>query len=49
MKAITSLLDQRTPMYEQASHLRISTDELDFDEIACGILESARYHYGNMA
>ena len=49
MKAITTLLDQRTPMYEQSSHLRIGTDELDFDEIACGILESARYHYGNMS
>ena len=48
MNAITSLLEERTPMYEKASHLKINTDELDFDEIACGILESARYHYGNM-
>ncbi len=46
MAAVTSLLEQRTPMYEQAAHLKINTSELEFDEIACGILESARYHYG---
>ena len=48
MAAITGLLNQRKPMYEAAAHLRINTTGLDFNELACGILESARYHYGSM-
>lgn len=48
MGAITRLLDERSPMYGQTAHLRINTAGLDFDEVACGILESARYHYGTM-
>lgn len=48
MAAITNLLDQRTPLYKQTAHLKINTTELEFDEITCGILESARYHYGNL-
>ncbi|MFK7909546.1 MAG: shikimate kinase [Akkermansiaceae bacterium] len=49
MAAITRLLDERTPMYEETAHLRINTAGLEFDEVACGILESARYHYGTMS
>lgn len=47
MAAITHLLTERRPMYEATAHLRINATGLDFDEIACGILESARYHYGS--
>ena len=47
MAAITSLLEERNPMYEKAAHLKINTNGLEFDEITCGILESARYHFGS--
>ena len=47
MTAIAELLGIRTPMYEDASHMKISTSGLDFDEIACGIHESASYHFSN--
>lgn len=43
---ITRLLEERTPLYQDASHLQIETDQLCFDEICNGIIESARYHYG---
>ena len=48
MMAINNLLSERTPFYEEAAHLKISTSGLDFNEISCGILESARYHFGSM-
>ena len=48
MKTITRLLEERTPMYESAAHLKINTSDLQFDEVVCGVLESARYHYGSM-
>jgi shikimate kinase len=43
---IMRLLEKRTPLYMAASHLNIETDQLCFDEICNGIIESARYHYG---
>ncbi|MBK1831843.1 shikimate kinase [Verrucomicrobiaceae bacterium R5-34] len=46
MGLISHMLSDRTPLYEDASHLKISTSGLEFDEISCGILESARYHFG---
>lgn len=45
---ITTLLDDRTPIYADSSHMKINTSSLDFNEISCGILESARYHFGTM-
>lgn len=45
---ITRMLDERSPLYKDAAHLEISTSGLDFDEISCGILESARYHFGSL-
>ncbi|MEM1085481.1 MAG: shikimate kinase [Verrucomicrobiota bacterium] len=42
---IESLLSERTPMYSAAADLEVETDDLDAGEIACGILESARYHF----
>ncbi len=42
---IRKLLTQRMPLYEAASHLAIETDQLSFDEVVTGIVESARYHY----
>ncbi|MBT8044716.1 MAG: shikimate kinase [Verrucomicrobiae bacterium] len=47
LSAINELLEARSSYYEQTSHLKIQTTGLDFDEIACGILESARYHFGS--
>ena len=47
MSLITRMLDERAPYYDEASHLKISTSGLEFDEISCGILESARYHFGS--
>ena len=43
---IMRLLEERTPLYMDAAHLNIETDQLCFDEICNGIIESARYHYG---
>ena len=43
---ILRLLAERNPLYSEASHLNIETDQLCFDEICNGIIESARYHYG---
>jgi len=49
MALITRMLGERGPLYEDAAHLKISTSGLEFDEISCGILESARYHFGTHA
>ncbi|BDS05582.1 shikimate kinase [Oceaniferula spumae] len=46
MAVINKMLTERSPMYEETAHLKISTSGLEFDEISCGILESARYHFG---
>jgi len=43
---ILRLLAEREPLYQKAAHLNIETDQLCFDEICNGIIESARYHYG---
>ena len=48
MAVITSLLKERSPLYEQTAHLKINTSDLEFSEISCGILESARYHFGSL-
>lgn len=47
LATITSLLTERIPLYEQAAHMKIDTSSLAFNEISCGILESARYHFGS--
>ena len=49
MAAIKQILGERTPLYEAVAHLKINTSDLAFDEISCGILESARYHFGTHA
>lgn len=46
-ETIRQLSEERRPLYQAASHLRIETDGLDFDEIVTGILETARYYFGN--
>lgn len=45
MEVITKLLDEREPLYQSASHLKINSGNLEISEITCGILESARYHF----
>ncbi|MCL4158414.1 UNVERIFIED_CONTAM: hypothetical protein GTU68_027702 [Idotea baltica] len=42
---IRKLLSARTPLYEECAHLAIETNQLNFDEITTGIIESARYFY----
>lgn len=42
---IESLLAERAPLYSETSHLEIETTGLSSNEIACGILESARYFF----
>lgn len=49
MAAINQLLSLRTPMYQTTAHIEIKTSELDFDEIACGIRESACYHFSHLS
>lgn len=45
-KTIHDLLGVRTPLYRNAAHIGIETDNLSFDEVTAGIIESARYHFG---
>ncbi|BCX47838.1 shikimate kinase [Haloferula helveola] len=42
---IDRLLAEREPLYREVADLELDTSELDAEEIACGILESARYHF----
>ena len=42
---IDALLAEREPLYREVADLELDTSELDAGEIACGILESARYHF----
>lgn len=45
-ETIARLLEERIPLYRETAHLTIETDSLTFPEIATGIIESARYHFG---
>jgi len=47
MQAIKTLLQERSPYYEETAHLEINTTGLSLDEVSCGILESARYYFGS--
>lgn len=42
---IEKLLVERSPLYHQIADLELETAGLETEEIACGILESARYHF----
>lgn len=42
---IRRLLDARIPLYQETAHLCIETDQLNFDEVTTGIIESARYFF----
>jgi shikimate kinase len=42
---IEALLAQRAPLYHEIADLELETAGLETEEIACGILESARYHF----
>ncbi|RYD64143.1 MAG: shikimate kinase [Verrucomicrobiaceae bacterium] len=42
---IERLLTERTPLYHEIADLELETAGLETEEIACGILESARYHF----
>jgi shikimate kinase len=46
LERIQSMLAERMPLYEETAHLEIETSDLSADEIATGILESARYDFG---
>jgi shikimate kinase len=43
---IEKLLTERSPLYHEIADLELETAGLETEEIACGILESARYHFG---
>lgn len=47
-QVITEMLEQRSPHYQASSHLKIDNSNLAINEITCGILESARYHFGSV-
>ena len=46
---IEALLELRQPLYAAAADIEVETIGLDAEEIACGILESARYHFASGA
>jgi shikimate kinase len=43
---IRRLLAERTPAYRETAHLAIETDNLTFPEVTAGIVDSARYFFG---
>lgn len=45
IEKIESLLEIRNPWYEGTAHLKVDTAGLDGEELAVGILESARYFF----
>ena len=42
---LKDLYQERKGFYEECAHLTINTESLDADDIATGILESARFHF----
>lgn len=42
---VMALLAERTPLYQETAHLEVETQGLTCHEVACGILESARYFF----
>ena len=46
---IERLLADRSPLYHEIADLELETAGLETEEIACGILESARYHFAAKA
>ena len=44
---IIKMLGERSPQYKDCAHLKINSSSLDINEITCGILESARYHFSS--
>jgi shikimate kinase len=42
---VEKLLVERSPLYREIADLSLETAGLEMEEIACGILESARYHF----
>jgi shikimate kinase len=46
---IERLLAERSPLYHEIADLELETAGLETEEIACGILESARYHFAAKA
>ncbi|TAG09974.1 MAG: shikimate kinase [Verrucomicrobia bacterium] len=42
---IEALLQERRPLYEETAHISIETHGLDSNEVASGIIESARYFF----
>ena len=45
-ETIRTLLAERTPAYRETAHLSIETDNLTFPEVTAGIIDSARYFFG---
>ena len=46
---VEQLLLERSPLYHDIADLELETAGLETEEIACGILESARYHFSAQA
>ncbi len=46
---VTNLLNEREPWYRETAHLKVDTKDLNSEEIAAGILESARYFFTHPA
>jgi shikimate kinase len=42
---VEKLIAERSPLYHEIADLELETAGLETEEIACGILESARYHF----
>jgi len=42
---IKELLEERAPIYDKVSHIKINTSDLTISEIATGIIDSASYYF----
>jgi len=42
---VRTLMEERQPLYQESSHLKLDTSGLDCGELATGILECARYFF----
>lgn len=45
LKTLKKIYKERKDQYSNCAHLKINTENLDINDIATGILESARFHF----
>ena len=49
LQTLKEIYQERSPLYEECAHLIVDTHPLTFDEISCGIIESARHYFATQS